>query len=1098
MKKKLNGRFLTWGNHTSKWSKIMRISFVLLVAVFMQVSATSYSQSQKVSLKAGKVTLPELFKMIQEQSDFDFFYQPEAVEGAKSILLNGEQVEIELVLKQALQGTGLDFKIIDTDIVILPKREVAPVASRVESIQQTNGKVTGKVVDMTGETIPGVSVMIKGTSVGTITNIDGIYELSNVAEGAVIVYSFIGFTTQEVNVAGRTEINITLAEEVTGLDEVVVVGYGSMERKQITSAVASINTSDLPTVAASSPVQQLQGRIAGLNISNPSGSDPNGSPKILIRGMTSIQGGAPLIIVDGVVVGSLDVVAPEDIESFSVLKDGSAAAIYGSRGTNGVILITTKGGAKDKTTVEYSGYYAFDQVSDRPDILTADEFRALGEVMAVDEDVLGTASTDWYEELLQSNHNMVHNLAFSGGSEKSNYRASIDYMDNKGIALNSFKKRLNGRINVNHKAIDDKLNVRLSLTASQANYRGANYGLFGNAARFNPTKPVFDENGEYTTFNEFGLDNPLNILDTDTQENKSKVVLANIFAEYEVLEGLKVGGRAAWKVEDSNSGKYISSERENFQEEDIKGQASTTNFHSYRNTYEANVSYRKRIEKHDFSLMGNFTHENDLWYWYYRMNSNFVSDKFLWHDMGSGMSLNDSELPGGASMTPPYDWQRPSRAEKTVQSWRGRLVYSYHDRYMMTVSYNREGSSIFGDDNKWGNFYGISGGWTLTEENFMESVPFINYMKLRVGYGETGNPAAPPYSSLSTVIQEGLPYVFNGKMINAYALEKNPNPTLAWERKAEVNLGIDYAIWNNRLDGTIDIYSRKTKDMLYNAAAPVPSLIKPTRQSNIGEVSNKGIEFSLNAKIFKNTAIKWNTSFNISFEKNEIEKLSNNNEEPAPYYEGELSGNGLGYTYWIMEGGSIGDFYGHRFAGFDENGKWLFYNNENKKVSKDDITEDDRAVLGNGMPNYFLGLTNRLEYKNFDLEVFMRGAFDYQILNVGRLYQENLTKFPENNIYTSAVNSPLRDDPRYSDYYLEEGDYLKIENISLGYTFNTSNWKHVSSARLYASCSNVYTFTNYSGLSPELGGHTGLTPGFDNVKFYPVTRTFTLGAVIKF
>lgn len=1076
----------------------MRISFVLLVAVFMQVSATSYSQSQKVSLKAGKVTLPELFKMIQEQSDFDFFYQPEAVEGAKSILLNGEQVEIELVLKQALQGTGLDFKIIDTDIVILPKKEVAPVASRVESIQQTNGKVTGKVVDMTGETIPGVSVMIKGTSVGTITNIDGVYELSNVAEGAVIVYSFIGFTTQEVNVAGRTEINITLAEEVTGLDEVVVVGYGSMERKQITSAVASINTSDLPTVAASSPIQQLQGRIAGLNISNPSGSDPNGSPTILIRGMTSIQGGAPLIIVDGVVVGSLDVVAPEDIESFSVLKDGSAAAIYGSRGTNGVILITTKGGAKDHSSVEYSGYYAFDQVSDRPDILTADEFRALGEVMAVGDDVLGTASTDWYEEMLQSNHNMVHNLAFSGGSEKSSYRASIDYMDNKGIALNSFKKRLNGRINVNHKAIDDKLNVRLSLTASQANYRGANYGLFGNAAKFNPTKSVYDENGEYTAFDDFGLDNPLNILNTETQENKRKVVLANVFAEYEVIEGLKVGGRAAWKVEDSNSGSYISSKRESFVEEKIKGQAYTSNFQSYRNTYEANVSYRKRIANHDFSLMGNFTDETDLYYTYSMGNSGFVNDMFLWHSMGSGMKLKNPVDENGKPTEVGTASMGSDRAERHVQSWRGRLVYSYKDKYMLTVSYNHEGASIFGDANKWGDFYGVSGGWTISEESFMESVVFVNYLKLRIGYGETGNPAAPPYSSLTTFIQEGLPYVFNGKLTNAYALEKNPNPTLAWERKKEINIGLDYNLWENRLDGTIDVYSRKTDGMLYNADAPVPSLIKPKRQSNIGEVSNKGIEFSVNAKILKNSALKWNANFNISYEKNKIEKLSNNNEDPTPQYLGNLSGNGLGSTYWIMEGGSIGDYYGHRFARIDENGKWLFLNNEGMEVDKDDITNDDRTVIGNGMPNYFVGLTNRIEYKSFDFEIFMRGAFDYQILNAGRLYQENLTKFPQNNIYTSAVNSPLRDDPRFSDYYLEEGDYLKIENISLGYNFNTSNWKHVSSARLYASCSNVYTFTNYSGLSPELGGHTGLTPGFDNMNFYPVTRTFTLGAVIKF
>lgn len=1096
MKKKSNGGFLCKGNRTSKWSKIMRISFVLLVAVFMQVSAASYSQSRKVNLKAGKMSLPELFKMIQEQSDFDFFYQPDAVSEDMKVSFGTQQLDVVEVLDKALQGTGLDFKIIDTDIVILPRKKSNTYNANDSGIQQANGQVRGTVLDITGLPIPGVNVIVKGTTNGTITNIDGVYELSNVPEDAVIEFRFVGFEGQEITVSGRSTIDITLIEEVKGLDEVVVVGYGSMERKQITSAVSSINTDELPKVAATSPVQQLQGRIAGLNISKPSGSDPNASPDILIRGMTSIQGGSPLIIVDGVVVGSMDIVSPEDIESFSVLKDGSAAAIYGSRGTNGVILITTKGGSKDKTTVEYSGYYAFDKVSDRPDMLTADEFRALGEVMAVDREVLGTASTDWYEELLQPNHNMVHNLAFSGGNEKSNYRASIDYMDNEGIALKSFKKRLNGRINVNHKAINDKLNVKLSLSASQAKYRGADYGAFGNAAKFNPTKPIYDENGDYQTFADFGLDNPIGNINTLSQENIRKVVLANIFAEYELLDGLKVGGRAAWKVEDRNTGEYISSKRESFIESEIEGQASTSSFYSYRYTYEANASYRKRIAKHDISLMGNFTQENDLWYTYNMTNAGFVNDKFLWHAIGTGMKIQNPRDDEGNPTVRGEASMGSDRFEKTLQSWRGRLVYSYDDKYMLTVSYNREGSSIYGRENKWGDFYGISGGWTLTEEHFMEALPLVNYLKLRVGYGETGNAASGPYYSLSTVKQEGLPYIFNGVLTNAYALERNPNPNLAWERKAEVNLGIDYAVWNNRLDGAIDIYSRKTEGMLYDAAAPVPALIKPTIRSNIGEVSNKGIEFSLNAQIFKNTALKWYSNFNISYDVNKVEKLSNNNEDPVPFYEGALPGNGLGYAYRIKEGGSIGDFYGARFEGFTEDGEWIFMdlNDEVEGYHAD----TDREVIGNGMPNYFVGLTNRVEYKNFDLEIFMRGAFDYQILNVGRIYMENITKFPQSNIYTSAINSPLRAPSQYSDYYLEDGDYLKIENIALGYTFNTSNLKYISYARLYASCSNVYTFTNYSGMSPELGGHAGLTPGFDNMNFYPVTRTFTLGAIIKF
>lgn len=1094
MKKKPFREGLCLSNSYGKLWKVMRLTLVLIIFFGLQVSAITEAHSQKVNVKLNNASLKEALEELQSQSDLNFIYNNDLVNDNSQVSINATNKEVSEVLQILLNQKGLDYRIVDNNVIIYPvSKSSVQMRETAEQAVQQQLVVSGLVTDDTGEPLPGVNVFEKAnTANGVITGIDGTYKIEVSSEDAVLTFSFIGFQAQDVNVAGRPSIDITLVEESIGLQEVVAIGYGAVERKQITSAVASIKTDELPIVSATSPVQQLQGRIAGLNISRPGGSDPNASPQILIRGMTSIQGGSPLIIVDGVVVGSMDVVAPEDIASFSVLKDGSAAAIYGSRGTNGVILITTKEGKQDKTTVEYSGYYAFDKVSARPDILTGDEFRQLGDALGLtsgEGNAFGTASTDWYEELLQTNHNMVHNLAFAGGNEKSNYRASIDYMDNKGIALKSFKKRLNGRINVNHSAINDKLNVRLSLSASQANYRGADYGAFGNAARFNPTKPVYDENGNYETFDDFGLDNPIGNINTLSEENISKVILANVYAEYEVLKDLKVGGRAAWKVEDRNSGQYISSERENFDEQGIEGQASTSSFYSYRYTYEANASYRKRFDKHDLNLMANYTHENDLWYTYKMTNSGFVNDKFLWHAIGTGINIQDPKEKGDISMG-------SDRAEKTLESYRGRLVYSYNDRYMLTFSYNREGSSIYGNKHKWGDFYGVSGGWTLSEESFMENLSAINYLKLRVGYGETGNAAAGPYYSLSTVKQEGLPYIFNGVLTNAYALERNPNPNLSWERKKEINIGFDYAFANSRFDGTFDIYSRKTDGMLYDAAAPVPSLIKPNIRSNIGVVSNKGIEFSINAKILRNTAVKWNANFNISYDVNEVEKLSNKDEDPVPFYEGSLPGNGLGEAFRIREGGSIGDFYGARFEGFTEDGDWIF------KDLNDEVegyhADTDKEVIGNGMPDYFLGLTNRLEYKGFDLEIFMRGAFDYQILNVGRIYLENMDKFPQSNIYTAAVKSPLSAPSQYSDYYLEDGDYLKIENIALGYTFNTKKLNNISYLRLYAACSNVYTFTNYSGMSPELGGHAGLTPGFDNMNFYPVTRTFTLGAIVKF
>jgi len=1096
MKKKLNGRFLHWGNRTSKLSKIMRISFVLLVAVFMQVSAASYSQSQKVSLKAGKVSLPELFKMIQEQSDFDFFYQPEAVSETKNVSLNGEQVEIEEVLNEALRGTGLEYKIIDTDIVILPKKEVAKTESRILTAQQTTGKITGTIVDMTGEPIPGVSVMIKGTTTGTITNIEGVYELNNIAEDAVIVYSFIGFTTQEVNVAGRSAINITLAEEMTGLDEVVVVGYGSMERKQITSAVASLNTEDLPTVSASSPVQQLQGRVAGLSVSTPNGSDPNASPELLIRGMGSIGGGQPMIIVDGVVVGSLDVVAAEDIETFSVLKDGSAAAIYGSRGTNGVILITTKSGKDGKSTFEYSGYYSINQVTKKPDVLSADEFRSFAQEKGIDPSLLGSASTNWYDELLQSSHNIVHNLSVSGGNQQSNYRASIDFTDNQGVALESFKKRINGRINVNHKAIKDRLEIKASLAASQSDYRPADHGAFGAALRVDPTLPVKNEDGSYSSFDKFGVNNPVASVMHYTSDNRHKIVLANAKFDFEIIDGLKAGGRVAWKIEDRNSGTYTSSENESLQDKGIDGKAKVETFWSYRYTYEGNLTYRKRIGKHDFSAMVNHTTEKDTWYTYTMENSEFVNDKFSYHGIGNGMALSDPSLGFPVEM-------KTKRFRKELQSYRGRLVYSFNDRYMTTLSYNREGSTLFGADHKWGDFYGVSLGWTISEEDFMQNLDIINYLKLRVGYGETGNQATGPYNSLSRVGAEGLPYVYNGQSVKAYGLLNNPNPGLKWETKAETNIGVDYALLNNRIDGSFDVYQRVTSDLLFDVKVPLPALLNPNMESNVGEITNKGFEFAINAKVISNSDFKWSVGFNGSYNENKIDKLSYLGMEAVPIYYAGLPGNGLGSAYIIQPGGSVADFYGKRFDRINENGEWEFKDLNDKEEGFHD--ETDREVIGNGIPKFQAGLTNRVEYKGFDLEVFMRGAFDFQVLNVGRMYLANPDIFPGSNVYQEATTSPLRTAPQYSDYYIENGDYWKIENIALGYNFDVSKIDYLSFARLYVSCSNVYTFTNYSGLSPENKSNNvdekyngAMRSGFDDMNFYPITRTFTLGAILKF
>jgi len=1061
-----------WGDVSGQNAIVCLMCFFMFFPLFSVGSVTEQKKDLSVDLK--NVSIVEVFKDLQVKTDFDFFYKNEQIPSKKRVSVSMKNTTVEKVLDYVLKGTNLEYKIIKKDIVISLKKK-GNIYPKI---------ISGLVIDSNKQGIPGVNISIKGTIEGTVTDIDGNYSLKVTDANQVLVYTYIGMITKELIVSATKNFDVTLNDDSQNLEEVVVVGYGEMKRKQITSSIAVLETDKLQKGATTTPVQMLQGKVSGLAISRPNGSDPNSSPQIMLRGMASIGNASPLIIVNGVEVASLDIVSPDDIESFSVLKDGSAAAIYGSRGTNGVILISTKEGKEAETTVEYSGYYSFDQVKSSPNVLSANEFRSLAAKRGLK---VGNASTDWYDELLQTSHNMVHNVAISGGSSKTNYRASIEYADNKGIALESFKKRVNGRINVNHRALNGRLLVKVDMSANQSKYRGANYGAFGTAMRMNPTLSIYEEDGKtFKHFPDYGVNNPVAAIRQNTDDNTHKILLTNIYAEYKILEGLKFGGRMAWKVEDWNIGKYESRYSENSLENDYNGKAERGAMFSDRSNYELDLKYRKQLGLHEISGMLNWSKETDIYETMNMWNKGFATDAFLYNNIDAGSWLKDKDqVPGMTSY----------KKKNELESIRARFVYSYDEKYLLTMSYNREGSSRFGNNYKWGNFKGLSMGWTISKESFMESLSSINYLKMRVGYGETGNNAAPEYQSLARIGTEGLSYPFRGESIVAYGLKNNPNPNLKWEEKAEINFGLDYAVFDNRFDGSLDIYQRKTTDLLYEIDAPLPANLNPTSLMNVGEIVNKGIEFSVNAKIFRDTEVKWDASFNCSYNVNEVEKLTIGLENAPQYFKDLPTPGNLGTVYILKEGESIGNFYAKRFDKIDENGQWVFKDLNGDGVIKD---EDDREIVGNGTPKYFAGFTNNITYKNFTLNVFFRGAFDYQILNVGKMYYENINKFPANNIYATTGENGLKAGSQYSDYYIEDGDYVKLENISLSYDFDTTNISFLSSARVYVSCSNVYTFTNYSGMSPEVD-ITGLeSAGYDGMDFYPITRTFTLGASFKF
>lgn len=979
------------------------------------------------------------------------------------------------ILREGLKQSAIVFFL--SFMIVLSSQSSAFAASGNQEKQ--DGTISGIVSDSQGFTLPGVNVVVTGTTLGTTTDIDGKYTIENLTAGQTLTFSFIGMVPQELNPATATSFDIVMLDDAQGLEEVVVVGYGSMQRKQITSSVSTIDSEKLQKKATTTPMQLLQGKVAGLTISKPSGSDPTGETKINIRGNTSINGGeSPLIIVNGVEVASLDIISPEDIETFSVLKDGSAAAIYGSRGTNGIIIITTKEGKAGAPTVEYSGYTSFDQVYNKPNFLSANEFRALGNKI---NKATGNASSDWYDAVLQTSRNYTHNIAISGGAAKTNYRGSIEYSDAKGSVIESFKKKLSGRININHKAINDRLNVKADLSASQTRYRAADYGAFSSAVRMNPTEAIYNEDGTYKHFTQRFIDNPVAKIKDKTSHNAHKILLSSIYADFKIIEGLKLGGRLAWKIEDWNIGEYESRTSEKSLENSEPGYANRQAMFSYRDNYELNANYRKQFGKHEISGMVNWTYEKDIFESMLMENRGFASDAFLYNSIESGSFLKDPEQSNYKMDT--------YKKKKELESYRARLVYSYDNKYMFTGSINREGASIFGKNNKWGTFFGLSGGWTITEENFMKDIPEINYLKLRIGYGETGNSGAGPYQSLARIGQEFLSYNFRGKPIVAYGLTNNPNPNLEWEKKAEINLGLDFAILDNVIEASIDVYQRKTSKLLYDLDAPLPSSVNDRVMVNIGELYSEGIELSLNTKNIKTEDFSWTTSFNGSYNQGHVEKLDLANN--SSYLNREKTD--LGYIYRIETDKPIGNFYGKRFVKIDENGKWVF-----KDINGDGVGDDkDKEVIGNGAPKYHIGLTNTLNYKNFSLDIFFRSALDFDIINYGKMFYENINKFPNENILASSTSNGLNDAPQYSDYYLEKGDYIKLENVSLSYNFDVKNINFLSSARIYASCSNVFTITKYSGLTPDLNA-TGQYPGKDGLEFYPVSRTFTIGASIKF
>jgi TonB-dependent starch-binding outer membrane protein SusC len=973
--------------------------------------------------------------------------------------------------------------------------------------------VSGTITDEKNQPLPGVNVLEKGTANGTTTDASGKFSLNVNDENSVLVISFIGYISQSITVGSRTFIDVVMEPDTKILEEVVVVGYGTQRRKELTSAITGIRSEDFNKgPVANSPMQLIQGKVPGLGISRANGGDPSGEIQIQMRGVSTVKGNlSPLIVIDGVPGGNLNTVAPEDIESIDVLRDGSASAIYGTRGSNGVIIVTTKKGKSTAPALEYSSYVYYEKYNNKIEVLDASEWRQLKTDFAnsgnsILQNKVGSiidygGDTDWFEEISQNKLSQVHNLSISGANERTNYFASVNYRDIQGLIKRSFNRMINYRLALSHAVFDEKLIFDFNIGSTYGKSRPSNYGMFTSAMLRNPTFPIYNPDGTFHEEPDLSGGNlvaRIHMYENDVQRSEN---LVSTRATLSLTDELKVSVLGGLQRYNDIVGEYyyrnayagvIGGFR------DLNGEASRSATQSIDRTIETTITYDKLIaDAHRLNVVGGYSYQDFESEGFGANNRNFISDDFTYNNLNAGKALSDGIYKNN-------DVWSTKRSSKLIAFF-ARAIYSFNDKYLFTAGLRREGSSKFGKDNKWGLFPAVTAGWRISQEEFLRNSPVVNDLKLRVGYGITGNQGIQEYVSLERLSTGGT-MLYNGKWITGYNPSSNPNPNLRWEKKAETNVGIDLGLYDDRLVINVDVYNRKTTDLLYEYTVPVPPNLYNTLWTNVGEISNKGLEVAINYVPVRKSNFLWNTGFNVSYNRNRLISLSNDFYKTKFQDLEDLGAPGLGNVnaYRLEEGQPIGNMYGYGFAGFTEEGKWLFWDKDNETtLSATEAQYEDKRVIGNGLPKYWFGFTNNFTFGNFDANILIRGAFGFDILNTKRLFYENRKLIPS-NILKSGLSSPVIDDPQLSDYYIEKGDYLKLDVVNIGYTIPLKS-KFINNARIYVATKNLFTLTGYKGNDPELEIN-GLTPGFDRkensgrdyVRDYPSTRTFSMGCNIRF
>lgn len=944
--------------------------------------------------------------------------------------------------------------------------------------ESTTITVKGIVVDQSDSPLPGATIVIRGTTSGVITDIDGKFELP-CNTGSTLSISFVGYKNEVITVNTSNLGTIVLMEDFVTLNEAVVVGvgYGTMRKSDLTGAITSVNSDELKKGIISSTEQLLQGKVAGLTVIQGSG-DPASGASLRLRGGTSLSASnGPLIVVDGIPGVDFNTVHPSEIISIDVLKDASASAIYGSRGANGVIIVTTNRATKGKS-MQYQGYVALGTVSNHIDMLSANQWRAWVRENESTSAIDYGGNTDWQKELEQTAITQSHVVTFNSGGEKSGYRASINYLNNQGVIKNTKLERIGASISAFQYGLNDKLKLEAGINTNFDKWNPYDGRIFERTLNLSPTIPVYNPDGSFTRIGGTKYDNPVELHTNRFADNSRHRLLGYGKAELEIIEGLKAIANLSYEYNSQQARLYKPSYAvmEGVSDKGF-GQRTLGDYTTMQ--METYLTYDKQITNdHKINLLGGYSYLDNSYEGFGALRRGFDTDLFVYNNLGAGQDYRAGDV---------YSY----KGQAKLISFFARANYNYKGRYMLTATVRRDGSSRFGANHKWGVFPSASIAWRISDESFMQGTSgWLDNLKLRAGYGITGNQdGIGEYKSLSLLGAGSETYydAITKTWKQSYGPIQNPNPNLKWESTAQTNIGLDFSLIG-RISGTIEVYQKNTYDLLYTYRVASSDYAFPTIMANVGNLNNKGIELTLNGNIINTKNLSWDANLSLAKNVQVVEKLSDNTFQTEDVPSGSLHGiDGMSgqFSQIIAEGYPVGTFWGPVCTGVDSTGKFV--------LADEGISQD----LGNVQPKLSFGFGTSLQYKNFDAEISMYGMYGQKVLNATAMVLNNPKRLPALNVSDAFLETGITDKVTYSSYFVEDASFLRIQSLTLGYTLNIEKIG-ISKIRLYLTGDNLFVFTNYSGTDPEVSINGLDNPGFDWFNVYPKPRTFSFGVNVSF